>query len=393
MGLQYIGDDCAARDQVISAWEQSATVALVPEKTSLSRDWIEASLAHLPDPLRTGHFCLLSSGTTGAPRLFVGSKKRAESLARALHRHQQSEPVEETILALPLSYSYALVNQFVWARVFGRRLVPTPGFARPEVLISALANSREAMLCLVGPQAKLLARACRGSVFPGVMRLHFAGSRFPQELLPDLHRMFPNASIFNNYGCVEAMPRLTIRKAEEGSSASDIGVPITGVELSVRPDSSLIFRSPYSAVAYSDPSGARELPADEWLPTGDLASLNERGNWQLLGRAAEVFKRYGEKIALPQILSGVSSAWEGLAGTYRDKDGNGEDGYVLVIAPHPEPPHLQGLLRVFRRSFQRSHWPLRIESIGEMPVSPNGKINPAALPQAAGLALQWRQRL
>jgi acyl-CoA synthetase (AMP-forming)/AMP-acid ligase II len=310
-----------------------------------------------------------------------------------LHQAQESEPVRETILALPLSYSYALVNQFVWSLISGRRLIHTQGLARPELLIAALASAQDAMLCLVGPQAKMLLELCRGRAFPGVIRLHFAGSRFPQECLPDLYRLFPNASIFNNYGCVEAMPRLTIRKAEEGCSASEIGVPIAGVELSVGPDSSLLFRSPYRAVAYADPSGARELATDEWLPTGDLATFSDRGGWQLLARANEVFKRYGEKIALPQILSSVVSEWDGLAAAYRDKDQSGEDGYVLVVSPHPQPLHLQGLLRVFRQNFQRAHWPLRIESVGEMPVLPNGKIDQFALRQSTEMAMHWRQRI
>lgn len=393
MRIRFIADGGTAADEVAAAWAESATVALAPAKTPLSREWLEASLDRLPDHLRTGHFCLLSSGSTGAPRLYVGSKKRAESLARVLHDAQESEPVAETVVALPLSYSYALVNQFVWSHVTGRRLVPTAGLARPEVLVGALAGAREAMICLVGPQAKLLLDMCRGHVFPGVIRVHFAGSRFPQELVADLGSLFPNAKVFNNYGCVEAMPRLTVRSAQHASSAAEIGRPIAGVELSVRPDSSLLFRSPYGALASADPTGAREFAPDEWLPTGDLAALGEDGGWRLLGRTGEVFKRYGEKVALPQILSALTARWDGQAGAYRDKDSSGEDGYVLVVAPHPCAPGVEGLLRVFRQSFQRSHWPLRIESVSEMPILPNGKLDPAALRAAPDSTLQWRQRI
>jgi acyl-CoA synthetase (AMP-forming)/AMP-acid ligase II len=393
MRIQYIGDAGSHPDEVGSSWDEIETVALVPVRSPVSRAWLEASLDRLPERLRTGHFCLLSSGSTGAPRLFVGAKARAERLVRVLHDAQDSEPVAETIVALPLSYSYALVNQFVWSRVFGRRLTMTPGFARPEALILALENAADAMLCLVGPQGQMLPGMLRGHVFPGVIRLHFAGGRFPQEYLRALRTLFPNAAIFNNYGCVEAMPRLAIRKADDASSASDVGCPIPGVELSLRSDSSLLFRSPFSAVASLNPDGCRETSRDEWLPTGDLAALDNNGHWQLVGRKSEVFKRYGEKIALPQILSTVNAGWDGQAGAYRDQDSAGEDGYVLVVAPHPRTPEVQGLLRVFRQSFRRSHWPLRIESVPEMPVLPSGKIDHAALRASPETTLHWRQRI
>ena len=70
------------------------------------------------------------------------------------------------------------------------------------------------MICLIGAQVPLLIEYYAGHVFSGVIRVHFAGGRFPAERLGDLHQIFPNAQIFNNYGCAEALPRLTLRPAE-----------------------------------------------------------------------------------------------------------------------------------------------------------------------------------
>ncbi len=71
-------------------------------------------------------------------------------------RSGESKNVEQTILALPLAYSYAFINQFVWSEVLGRQLIQTPGLKRPEAFGATLAGARNAMLCLVGTQAKLL---------------------------------------------------------------------------------------------------------------------------------------------------------------------------------------------------------------------------------------------
>jgi acyl-CoA synthetase (AMP-forming)/AMP-acid ligase II len=393
MELRYIDESTLRLEDLASAWNDSDTFVIVPAKTSVARDWVKASLNRIPAHLATGHFCLLSSGSTGAPKLIVGSKARAEELARTLHNVQDNEPVRETTLALPLSYSFAFVNQWVWSKVLHRNFVPTCGLSKPDRFGATLSQARDAMLCLAGPQAQLVLRLFDGDAFPGVIRLHFAGGRFPQETLADLARIFPNAQVFNNYGCVEAMPRLTVRRAEDGTDSFDIGMPIPGVELTATHASNLMFRSQYQAVAQVDPEGIHEFPDDGWLATGDMGESDADGKWRLAGRANEVFKRYGEKIMLSQVLTVVKQDWTGEAAVYREKDPAGEEGYVLVLSPSPTDTGLRTLLKAFRSSWRRAHWPLRIESSSSIPTLPNGKIDSCALQSLSGTTLEWRQRI
>ncbi len=374
-------------------WSRPETFALVPTKTGVTRDWLNEALGKLPPHLIIGHFCLLTSGSTGTPKLVVGCKTRATKLAQVLHSAQASGAVEQAILALPLAYCYAFVNQWVWSRVFEKRLILGGGFSKPDVLLSALHRAGAAMLCLVGPQAPLVLQMFAGETFPGIIRLHFAGGRFPQEHIVALQQMFPSARIFNNYGCAEAMPRLTVRAAEDGTDARDIGAPLPGVELMARENSELLFRSSYRAVAQLDAHSCREFPDELWIPTGDVGRVRPDGQWQLLGRASEVFKRYGEKIALPQILTTITEHWSGEAGAYRERDGAGEDGYVLVVSPSPTAADLTALLRALRANHPRTHWPLRIESLPSMPKLSNGKIDNITLATKAGTSLEWRQRI
>jgi long-chain acyl-CoA synthetase len=374
-------------------WTHPRTVAFIDEKSLAAAPWLSNIQEELPPAYRVDHFCLLTSGSTGAPKLIIGRKSNAEDLARVLHQVQDSEPVQETIVTLPLTYCYAFVNQWLWSRTLNRKLVPTAGLARPEQFRDSLRSARDAMLCLVGPQAAMLRGTFGAERFEGVIRLHFAGGRFPQERLPELQDMFPNAAIFNNYGCAEALPRLTVRRAEESESASDVGVPLPGVELKSGAENQLLFRSPYRCVAQLDSLGFLPIPSGQWLPNGDLVREGDNGHWHLLGRASEVFKRYGEKIALPQVLSTVSQQWDGQVGYYREKDGAGEDGYVLVLSPRPEEANLRGLMHVFRSRHPRTHWPLRIESAASLPLRTNGKVDCLAVQSMEDRTLLWRQRL
>jgi acyl-coenzyme A synthetase/AMP-(fatty) acid ligase len=374
-------------------WSAAQTFAYVHEKGAAAAPWLSAVPQQLPPRYREDHFCLLTSGSTGAPKLVIGRKQDSEELAWVLHCVQQSEPVREAIVSLPLTYCYAFVNQWLWSRVMRRKLVITPGLAKPDLFRQALRRGRDAMLCLVGPQAAMLRNMFGGERFPGVIRLHFAGGRFPQEQLPALHEMFPNAAIFNNYGCAEALPRLTLRRAEDGDSASDVGAPLPGVQLKCGDAGELLFRSPYRCVAQFDSHGFHPIGAEEWMPNGDLVRDGGDGHWRLLGRAGEVFKRYGEKIALPQVLSSVNRQWAGQVGYYRERDSAGEDGYVLVLAPQPSRESMRGLMQVFRSSHPRTYWPLRIESAPALPLHPNGKVDSLAVQNMEDRCLLWRQRV
>ncbi|HEU5348605.1 MAG TPA: class I adenylate-forming enzyme family protein, partial [Ktedonobacterales bacterium] len=351
-----------------SAWSAPPTFALIPDKIGSGSDLVAPWLETLTPMFQAGHFMLLTSGSTGTPKLIVGKRERAEALVRVLHRLQDLEALEETLVTLPLTYSYAFVNQWLWSRVFRRRLVLTRGLAEPDHLRERLASASQAMLCLVGAQVPLLLQHFCHESFPGVIRLNFAGGRFPQEQLPALARLFPKAQVFNNYGCAEALPRLTVRKAEDADEARILGFPIDGVELSTDTDSNLLFRSPYGAVGIVEDGAFHPVADGDWIATGDLGERRADGRWQLLGRASEVFKRYGEKLSLAAIAATVNSAWPGQCGFYREADPSGEEGYVLVLAPMADAASLRAVLHAFRAGHTRPHWPLRIEAVAAMPL-------------------------
>lgn len=258
-----------------TAWEDEPTFLLLPEKAGVERAWMEKALSQVPKELETGHYALLTSGTTGAPKLVIGERQRSERLAATLHQWQDGEPVEETILALPLSYSYAFVNQWVWSKCFHRRLKLTPGLKDAASLRAALAEARQAMICLVGVQVPLLAAWFEGLSFPNIIRVHFAGGRFPQENLPLVCTLFPKATIFNNYGCAEALPRLTLRRAEAASEAADIGRPLPGIELVANGARELLFRSPFGAVGVVENGTFMPIRPETWVKTGDWPSRRE----------------------------------------------------------------------------------------------------------------------
>jgi acyl-CoA synthetase (AMP-forming)/AMP-acid ligase II len=383
--------DLAALDK---AWSRNETFLFMPPKSPIEETDVLTLLDGLPTKMQVDHFILLTSGSTGRPKLVVGARSRAEALARQLHIEQDSDDVENAIMALPLSYCYSFVNQWLWARTHGRNVVYTNGLADPTALRDALTTARSSMLCLVGSQLSLLTSGWGDEVFFNVHRLHFAGGRFPYQHFDVLAARFPNARIYNNYGCAEAMPRLTLRLAESQSDSFNIGWPLDGIELSIGEQGNLRFRSPFSAVAQETGSGFEVLDQLEWTDSGDLAECQPDGSYRLLGRSNEVFKRFGEKVSLSALLETVRTAgWDPPAQFITKEDTQGEIGYVLVLEGSPKDTMIRQILKAFRTLHPRALWPLAIESVEHIPLLANGKIDAQSLAQQSNSVTHWKNRI
>lgn len=376
-----------------SAWSNKETFAMLPDKISVSMEWLEQCFETLPENYRRGCFILLTSGTTGLPKLVVGTKERSEALAAELHSRQDSEAVRQTISVLPLAYSYSFVNQWLWSHVHSRDFVLTNGFGEPVSVLKKLESAREAMVCMVGVQVPLLLSQAEDRIFPGVARVHFAGGRFPQEKMEELAGIFPNAIIYNNYGCAEAMPRLTVRKSAESSDGANVGRPLAGIEISTNEDHAILFRSPYGAVGVVEAQAFRRIDPEEWIPSGDLGNIEEDGSLKLIGRSSEVFKRHGEKVSLASLSSTVAAAWPGQLAFYREQDSSGEEGCVLVLTPISKMENIRPVLMALRQHHPRSHWPIRIETLEELPMLPNGKPDIRQIATANQKVEIWKQHI
>ena len=381
-------------DLLEDAWDATASFLLLPDRSGVSDDWIKSAISSLPEELLQDHFILLTSGSTGQPKMIVGNKLRSEALARVLHEIQQSEPVKQTILMLPLSYCYAFINQWLWSRVAGREMVITKGLKDPDDTKKHLLAAKEAMLCLVGAQIPLLINHFdENTTFPGIIRLHFAGGSFPGQHIGHIKRLFPNAEIFNNYGCAEAMPRLTIRPLMDSDDSANVGKPLPRIELKTSETGEILFRSPFRAVGFYSGDKFCRVDDAQWVSTGDLGEVISEDCWRITGRSNEVYKRFGEKIALPRLLTTVFSCWSGQAAFYRDHDPADEECHVLVMSPMPTEKQVRQVLMGFRKNHPRTHWPLRVEGLEMMPLLQNGKIDLKNLKHAEGLQIYWRQRL
>jgi acyl-CoA synthetase (AMP-forming)/AMP-acid ligase II len=373
------------------AWSNKKSFALISSKIPIDRDILRDTLAVLPETYSENHFILTTSGSTGNAKLLIGLKDRAEALASVINKVQGNSSACETVQILPLSYSFCFVNQWLWARVHNKPIHFTSGLKDITGLKYKLKESKEAMICMVGSQAFPIIAAFNRDVFPKISHVHFAGGRFPEESTEQMRKLFPNASISNNYGCAEAMPRLTHRSVDLSNDASNVGVPLPGVEIRVNTQFEIEFCSRYQVVAYCNPPNDWvSVREDSWLKTGDLGTINADKSLNLMGRHEEVFKRHGEKVSLYQLHNFIAPLLTCEFCTYRLKDRHGEDGYALVVK-EPFARHcLQQLLSKYRK-LSRAYWPVQIEASQEIPTLASGKKDVVSLKKSTNKSIIWSQ--
>jgi acyl-CoA synthetase (AMP-forming)/AMP-acid ligase II len=391
--LIHEGRDPATLAELAKAWDSRSSFTLAPQPSPFSSDHLNKAVSKLPAELEENHFGLLTSGSTGRPKVVIGRKSRTAALVAEIERRQDLRTVRSTVMALPLSYSYGFVNQWLWAHLSQRRLIATAGLADPAGFLEALDREIDTMLCLVGSQVPILRNFLgKGRRFTNVIRLNFAGGPFPQADLAWLEETFPYARILHNFGCAEALPRLTIRDARDRDDPLVLGPLVEGAELSLSEGGMLAFRSPYGAVAIVDGESVRLHDPTDWIETGDAAEKLEDGAYRLLGRKSDVFKRFGEKVSLPILAASLREVWPGGLVFYLDPSENGEPAHVLLLSPHPNNEAVQIILRHLRTHFRRPLWPVRLEAAAEIPLSRNGKPDVEAI-RLLPRNVMWKQRL
>lgn len=341
---------------------------------------------------------LLTSGSTGAPKVIATSLDNLDRGVIAIHAAQGLEAVDTTGVLLPLAYSYALVNQVLWAVRFGRRLTLTPGLAMPGDALRLLRETRAGMVCLVAHQARVLLRYGfdAAAALPDVGVLNFAGAPFPVSSIARLRALFPHAVLVNNYGCAEAMPRLTVgRVGDEATDSTWAGRPIDGIELRIagdEPVGPITFRGPSTSLGVLDNDGAL-VPHPEWIPSGDLGRLEE-GHLHVAGRHDQVVKVFGERISVVEIEDAlrVTGAVEAMVWVGRDAQG---DDMVRAVVTGAESPPIEALEAAFVARLPRNLWPREVCYAPSWPLLANEKTDAPrlkAMCDAGDLLRIWPRR-
>lgn len=323
---------------------------------------------------------LMTSGSTGDPKLVAIDDRCLATGIAAIHDAQGLADVDSTGVVLPLAYSYALVNQLLWAVRYERKVYLSGGALNALSALERFRDSNVEMLCLVSPWLRFAIGLGLNQVppLPAVKVVNFAGAPFPMNDVAVLRRLFPNARLYNNYGCAEAMPRLAVR---EVITAQDpvtlVGRPLPTLKVRIDGDDvgPILFQGASASLGTLDANG-RIVAHGDWIAAGDV------GEWRgdqlhVLGRHDQVIKVGGERLSLMEIERALLAAGAREAAAWQS------DGQIIAAIAAETPLERKNLTAAFRAHLPRNAWPAVVYGVDPWPLLVTGKTDRRRLQELA----------
>jgi acyl-CoA synthetase (AMP-forming)/AMP-acid ligase II/acyl carrier protein len=246
-----------------------------------------------------------------------------------------------------------------------------------------------------------------GRRLPGLRTIFVGGEAVPADLLADLRRVFPAAGVRILYGPTEA----TIICASHTVPEEEAPRPLLGRAL---PGAALRVCDMYGhPVPPGTPGeirigglgvtrgylGRPELTAERFVTvdggrfyrTGDLARWSVAGELEFLGRGDDQIKIRGFRVELgeieaalaahPAVAEAAVTARRERAAPGRPAD-SGDLRLVGYVVPRPGAAPDTGELRDFLRAGLPDYMvPTAFVTLGELPLTPHGKVDRRALPE------------
>lgn len=266
------------------------------------------------EPLPDLAQALLSSGSTGAPKIVLRSRAQVEAGVR-IHGSTVGVEGDDRVLALvPLSHSYGWNSVMLGALRVGACIV-LPGSTHPRAVAQAVARHQATLFPAPAVFFDMLCRFLQsaGPSFRSVRACIAVGDITSGDTWSAFTRSF-GVPLWQSYGASEAGPVLLNRSGEldaEGRLA--LGMPYREVEVSICdehgravPDGTvgeIVVRSPAVALRYlGGGDGASRIersdaaPADGCFHSGDLGVRRASGSVHFAGRAKLLIATAGRKV-------------------------------------------------------------------------------------------------
>ncbi|GGP09408.1 amino acid adenylation domain-containing protein [Nonomuraea glycinis] len=358
-----------------------------------------AARAH-PDSLA---YVIFTSGSTGRPK-GVGVSHRA--IVNRLLWMQDTfrlAPGERVLHKTPLSFDVSVWELF-WPLTVGAGLVVAePGAHRDGARLAALATEQRVSTLHFVPS--MLELFLDEPDLPAATRVICSGEALSAELAARFHERLPDTALHNLYGPTEAAVDVTWHACAPGESLVPIGGPVANTRLEildadgrrvpVGTPGELCLGGVQLARGYVNRPG---LTADRFIPdpygppgarlyrTGDVARWLPGGEVQYLGRTDFQVKIRGQRVELGEIEA-LLAAHPAVRAAVVVLRGERLVGYIVPEGKeHPDGEELPGgeelpdLAAVLRRQLPDSMVPATWVRLDALPVTANGKLDRAALP-------------
>ena len=311
-------DAVLATEDVLERWAVSPEA--FPDRCSAPGAWtLATSGGPVSDVERWngGAAVAMTSGSTGRPKCVVQSERSIRYAGRSTIDAIGLRPGDAVGAFVPLSSVAAFCFGMYLPAMLGGPMVSI-GSWQPEVALDAMAEHDVRWTMLVPTMALQLAmRPEAEGRLAGVTAMTVGGGPMNADALGRAERTL-GTTIIRVFGMSECLGHTTTRPGEDAETRLGAdGRPFPGTEvrvvdhggraLAVGSVGAAQVRGPSLFVGYArDGKPTRELTADGFLPTGDLARVNADGTITILGREKQIIIRGGRNIDINEVEAAVA---------------------------------------------------------------------------------------
>jgi acyl-CoA synthetase (AMP-forming)/AMP-acid ligase II len=226
---------------------------------------------------------LQSSGTTGLPKIVRRTAASLDAVCANMVAAIGVDASDQFLSCVPLCHSYGLEHGLLAPLWAGATVHLADGFDL-GVVRRELAQSKITLFPAVPSIYEMLGNLPEpdGEKFPHLRVAYSAGGGLPESVYAKVlrHDGFRVAQL---YGATEIGSVTFAHPASPNFDPASVGAAMNGVELRTDADGQLLVRATSMMCGYVGDDESPLTP-DSFFPTGDLATLDARGNLFITGR-------------------------------------------------------------------------------------------------------------
>lgn len=284
----------------------------------------ELQLLHFSDsdytkPNEHPALIMCTSGTTGTPKGAMLSESNILTNISDIAAYLKISETDSILIARPLYHCAVLTGEFLTSLLKGTRIRFCSEHFDPKALLDLIEATQITVFCGTPTLLSLMARFRRKEGIYTLKTICISGECLDPETGVRIANAFPRTSIYHVYGLTEACPRVSYLPPELFSEHPDcVGLPLRSVSIKIIKDDGTIAHLGEEGTLwvkgnnvmlgyYNAPELTKKVLKGNWLCTGDIAVVNNKGLLQIKGRIDDLIIRAGMNIYPQEVECALKS--------------------------------------------------------------------------------------
>lgn len=337
---------------------------------------------------------IYTSGTTGKPKGAMLSHGNLLSNVESCRQVLAAMDHDRFVVLLPMFHSFMMTVGVLLPLLVGGSLLLIKSIHPAKNVILEILQRGATILPAVPQFFRALAQAPLPENFP--LRLCISGGApLPAEILNEFTARVP-VPLLEGYGLSEASPVVSMNPIKGPWKAGSIGVPIAGVEVTIRDDDGHVLptgstgeicvRGKNVMLGYwNQPAETARALRDGWLLTGDIGHRDADGYFYITDRKKDMLLVNGINV-YPREIEEVIYTFPGIkeAAVVGVKDSRkGEQPIGFIAANEGTTVDTRALQQFLRERLADYKVPRRIVVVSALPRNATGKVQKPELQKVA----------